>query len=117
MSADSGIRKLSYAQLNIQRRMHPEISTLIRNTLYPCLTDHPNTYSHTKIGGLSHRVFWFDHDFPESKASAAAKSFRNNFEVQMVYGLVRYLINTNSYARGDIAVLVSLVMSYRLDSI
>lgn len=27
-------------QLNVQRRMRPEISTLIRNTLYPRLQDH-----------------------------------------------------------------------------
>ncbi|KAJ9350269.1 hypothetical protein DTO280E4_8712 [Paecilomyces variotii] len=108
MSDDSGIRKLPYAQLNVQRRMHPDISALVRRTLYPALTDHPSTHSHANIGGLSHRAYWFDHRYPESKAPAASgatKSFCNNFEVQMVYGLVRYLINTNSYARGDIAVL------------
>lgn len=109
MDPNSGIRTLPHSRLTIQRRMHPDISDCVRKTLYPFLVDHPSTYTHPEVGGLSHRTFWLDHNSPEEKSAASSrttKSFCNQFEVEMVCGLVRYLINTNSYGLGDIAVLV-----------
>lgn len=92
--------------------MHPDISACVRKTLYPFLIDHESTFSHPEVGGLCYRTFWLDHSSPEEKSAASSgttKSFCNQFEVQMVCGLVRYLINTSSYGLGDIAVLVSRV--------
>jgi hypothetical protein len=108
---DSGIKPIPYSRLTIQRRMHPEISVIPKNTLYPYLTDHPSTALHPEVGGLVERTYWFDHRVSEDKfplSSSTARSFSNTFEVEMVEGLVRYLVNSNAYGLRDIAVLVRL---------
>ncbi|KAK2783225.1 hypothetical protein FQN53_009311 [Emmonsiellopsis sp. PD_33] len=105
---DSGIRTLPRAILSVQRRMHPEISTIPRTILYPHLKDHPSTMIHPDVGGLAHRTYWFDHTVPEDQYqgfSSATKSFSNRFEVDMVGGLVQYLVRSNAYGLGDIAIL------------
>lgn len=54
------------------------------------------------------RLWWLDHRKPEDRPdprSAMAKSYSNAFEVEMVLGLVRYLVNTNEYDFNDIAIL------------
>jgi superfamily I DNA and/or RNA helicase len=45
------------AQLKIQRRMRPEISTLIRETLYARLLDHNSTFNLPNVVGLRQNVF------------------------------------------------------------
>lgn len=94
---------LNMSRLNLQRRMHPEVSELVREISYPKLRDHPSTSAHPEIAGMADRVYWFDHEQPEDDDKS--KSFSNSFEVQMTSALVEYLINTNEYDFGDIAVL------------
>ena len=94
---------LAMSRLNLQRRMHPYISELLRITLYPTLEDHPSTHMHPEVAGMAHRVYWFDHNRPED--DGPSKSFSNAFEVEMTCALVDYLVNTNEYDFGDIAVL------------
>ncbi len=58
---------------------------------------------------MADRLYWFDHRIPEDVAdptSALSKSCSNSFEVEVVAGLVQYLISGNAYDLGDIAVLV-----------
>ncbi|KAK2761189.1 hypothetical protein FQN54_001710 [Arachnomyces sp. PD_36] len=108
MDSNSGIPALPYTQLNIQKRMHPDISLLLKKTLYPNLQDHPSTLEHPSVQGLANRTYWLDHRIPENDSGTArgsSKSFSNTFEVGMVDGLVRYLVNTNAYGLNDIAVL------------
>lgn len=97
------------SQLSVQRRMHAEIADLSRATLYPYLKDHSSTTHHPAVIGLEERTFWFDHrvpeDDPDSVSTSSKKSFSNSYEVQMVIGLVRYLVKSNAYGLGDIAVL------------
>lgn len=111
MDSKSGIPALPYSQLNIQRRMHPEISLLLKKTLYPNLKDHPSTEEHSSVGGINNRTYWVDHRIPEDVAvtSGSSKSFSNKHEVEMVAGLVRYLVNSNAYGLNDIVVLVSFL--------
>ena len=94
---------LQMSHLNVQRRMHPEISELVRRTLYPNLIDHSSTNTHPEVAGLADRVFWFDHNHPEDVVGD--KSCSNAFEVDMTCALVEYLIDTNEYDLRDIAVL------------
>lgn len=111
MDSKSGIPALPYCQLNIQKRMHPEISLLLKKTLYPNLKDHPSTLLHPSVAGLSNRTYWLDHRNPENESagpSDSSKSFSNTFEVDMVAGIVNYLVNSNVYGLSDIGVLVSL---------
>ncbi len=73
-----------------------------------CFKDHESTYRHPPVAGMTDRVWWFDHQQPEDRPdcrSSMSKSYSNSFEVEMICGLVQYLINSNEYDLGDIAVL------------
>lgn len=95
------------AQLNVQRRMRPEISTLIRETMYPLLEDHSSTKTHPKVVGMRKDVFWLDHDnFEEgARADAHQKSHSNIWEVDMVHALVRHILRQGVYKSTEVAVL------------
>ena len=113
MDSESGNPALPFSQLSMQKRMHPEISELMKKTLYPYLTDHPSTLLHPSVAGLSHRMYWLDHRVPEDQSVASvgsSKSFSNAYEADMVGGLVRYLVNGNAYGLRDIVVLVSVIL-------
>ncbi|RPA90894.1 hypothetical protein L873DRAFT_1753088 [Choiromyces venosus 120613-1] len=103
-----GGRKFPIAELETQRRMHPSISALIRNTLYPKLQDAPNMRENPPVPGLEKRLFWMDHRHLEDgadKTELIQTSHSNNFEVDMVVALVRHLSRQGVYKSGDIAVL------------
>ena len=95
------------AQLNIQRRMRPQISSLVRATLYPFLQDHDSTKHLPDVVGMRKNVFWLDHDnFEEGvKANHQQFSHSNLWEVDMVHALVRHIVRQGVYKSTDIAVL------------
>ncbi|EEQ35140.1 Ab1-133 [Microsporum canis CBS 113480] len=95
------------AQLDTQRRMRPEISTLIRETLYPRLIDHPSTKTFPDVVGMRHNVFWLDHENMENSAGTDRhqKSHSNDWEVDMTHSLVRHIVRQGVYNSRDIAVL------------
>jgi superfamily I DNA and/or RNA helicase len=94
-------------QLTIQRRMRPEISRLIRDTLYPRLVDHPVTKILPAVAGMRKNVFWYHHTEPEVRVqdTTRGKSHSNDAEVCMTHALVRHIIRQGVYKSGDIAVL------------
>jgi hypothetical protein len=94
-------------QLNIQRRMRDEISSLIRETIYPDLRDHSSIIALPDVVGMRSNVFWLDHSNVEIKKQADIhqKSKSNGWEVTMVHTLVRHLVRQGIYNRSDIAVL------------
>jgi hypothetical protein len=95
------------AQLNVQRRMRPEISELIRATLYPRLIDHESTKILPNVVGMRKNIFWLDHENSEEGASQDQhqKSHSNLWEVGMTHALVRHIIRQGVYSSSDIAVL------------
>ncbi|KAH4209175.1 hypothetical protein HBI81_042970 [Parastagonospora nodorum] len=96
------------AQLNVQRRMRPEISTLIRETLYAKLADHTSTINMPNVVGLRENVFWLDHTHLEDDGQMEvqhSKSRSNSWEVQMVHAMVRHVVRQGLYKSSDIAVL------------
>lgn len=95
------------AQLNVQRRMRPQISTLIREKLYPRLQDHAITKTLPDVVGMRKNVFWLDHDnFEEgAKADQQQKSHSNLWEVDMTHALVRHIVRQGVYSSTEIAVL------------
>ncbi|KAL9107511.1 MAG: hypothetical protein Q9227_007613 [Pyrenula ochraceoflavens] len=102
---DPDILAMPVSQLAIQRRMHPDISQITRLT-YPYLADHSATLSHPPTEGLARRMFWFDSFAAEtSPLNSTTKSYTNDFEAAMVFGLVRYLLRGGAYALGEIAVI------------
>lgn len=99
--------RLPVAQLSVQRRMRPEISALIRETIYPRLIDHDTTKGLPDVVGMYQNVFWLDHDNVEDGWSEEAhqKSHSNQWEVEFTHALVRHLVRQGKYASSDIAVL------------
>lgn len=96
------------AQLNVQRRMRPQISTLIRETIYAKLKDHATTTELPDVVGMRQNVFWLDHNNLENANDADAyntKSKSNLWEVKLVHALVRHVVRQGVYKPDDIAVL------------
>jgi hypothetical protein len=104
---EPGRLKMPVAQLNVQRRMRPEISKLIRETIYPKLGDHPSTTDLPDVIGMRKNVFWLDHDHLEEGQHSEMhyKSHSNIWEVEMVHALVRHIVRQGAYKSSDIAVL------------
>jgi hypothetical protein len=104
------------AQLDHQRRMHPTISTLVRETLYPRLRDHPDTISYPEIPGMKRRLFWLDHRNTEDAGDPEEpmQSKTNMWEAKMVTALVRHLCRQGKYKPGEIAVLTPYVGQLRI---
>jgi hypothetical protein len=105
---EAGRPSVPIAQLNVQRRMRPEISTLIRETIYKKLVDHPTTVNLPNVVGLRQNVFWLDHTHLEDAKQIDfqhSKSKSNSWEVQMVHVLVRHVVRQGTYKSSDIAVL------------
>ncbi|KAF4124507.1 Superfamily I DNA and/or RNA helicase [Geosmithia morbida] len=78
---------LPFTVLQTQRRMHPSISALVRNTLYPDLEDHESVRSYPEVAGFRKRLFWLDHKNPETKRdsnSGIETSYSNPFEADMI---------------------------------
>jgi hypothetical protein len=98
---------VQYVTLEVQRRMHPSISTLIRLPLYPNLKDSPEVTHYPEVPGIRHRLFWLDHDHHEDgkDQKADSTSHTNQYEVEMVFALVRHLVRQGVYKTCDIAVL------------
>ncbi|TFK44429.1 hypothetical protein BDQ12DRAFT_672980 [Crucibulum laeve] len=95
------------SQIDVQRRMRPTISNLIRKTLYPRLVDHDLVKLYPDVRGFSCNVFFFDHKHKENGgASDDLASKYNIFEVDMIKDLVLYLLRQGCYSQeGDIVVL------------
>ncbi|CZS92503.1 uncharacterized protein RAG0_03111 [Rhynchosporium agropyri] len=104
---DPGRPAFPVAQLNVQRRIRPEISTLIRTTIYPRLIDHETTKKLPDVVGMRRNVFWLDHQNMEESPDADRhqKSRSNDWEVDMTYALVRHIVRQGVYNSSDIAVL------------
>lgn len=96
------------AQLEVQRRMRPDVSTLIRETIYPKLVDHPSTFALPDVVGMRKNVFWLDHDHLEDQKESLVhhnKSKSNEWEINMLHVLVRHMIRQGVYSSSEIAVL------------
>ena len=81
----SGEAAIPMQQLLLQRRMRPEISNLIRMTIYPNLQDHPAVLEHPKLKGfnLPSSLFFFSHKHAERLDEQASKS--NTYEVNPIH--------------------------------
>jgi hypothetical protein len=99
--------QLPLSILKTQRRMHPSIAELVRDSLYPELQDHPSVFEYPEIDGIRDRLFWLDHREKEDPRApqAVSLSSTNTFEVEMVAALVSHLVRQGTYASKDIAVI------------
>ncbi|KAE9567786.1 hypothetical protein CGMCC3_g16037 [Colletotrichum fructicola] len=101
--------KFTFSILDTQRRMHPSISELVRSTLYRSLSDSDAVQEYPPVCGLAKRLFWLHHESPESGRNSdqdsIETSYSNDFEIDMVVGLVSHLLRQGVYKSGEIAVL------------
>ncbi|CCA71455.1 related to ECM32-DNA dependent ATPase/DNA helicase B [Serendipita indica DSM 11827] len=88
---------LPMAQLNIQRRMRPEVSTLIRGCLYPRLQDHENVTKYPSVRGMVKNVWFLHHTNKEGGDGEDSVSKCNLFEVEMIKSLVLFFIRQGVY--------------------
>ena len=98
-------RPIPYSTLETQRRMHPSISQLIRETLYPQLKDDRLVYEYPPVAGMGKRLFWFDHRMHESQLSVNDSTYWNEHEIDVTVALVHHLVKQGTYNGDDIAVL------------
>jgi hypothetical protein len=99
-------KPLPLSTLEVQRRMHPSISQLVRETQYPRLKDDPSVSTYPEVVGMRHRLFWMHHEeLEDDKSDGDLTSRTNSFEVDMVMALVKHLTQQGVYIPTDIAVL------------
>ncbi|KAF4457780.1 hypothetical protein F53441_353 [Fusarium austroafricanum] len=103
---EPGLAAAPFAQLNVQRRMRPEISQLIRR-VYPNLQDHESTFTLPDVVGMRKTLFWLDHNHPEDSGGdgTRVKSHSNQWETNMATALVRHIVRQVEYRTEDIALL------------
>ncbi|KAK6528856.1 hypothetical protein TWF694_004090 [Orbilia ellipsospora] len=114
---DETLVEFPVAQLDIQRRMHPDIANLVRTTLYPELYDHEITKHYPQITGIKRRLFWLDHqnyEDPSDPNDAMGLSKTNTWEARTVVSLIAYLTRQGTYKSGEIAVLTPYISQLRL---
>lgn len=107
----AGIR-LPFESLATQRRMHPSISRLVHDTLYPDLNDNPSVRDYPTVSGVRRRLFWLDHAEEEAQKDPAQPnqvSHSNDHEVQMVAALTSHLVRQGVYPSDGIVVLTPYV--------
>ncbi|KAJ6019932.1 hypothetical protein N7499_004174 [Penicillium canescens] len=103
---EPGLKPAPVAQLNVQRRMRPEISQLIRS-IYPKLEDHESVTTLPNVIGMRNNLFWLDHRRGEDSEDDGSrmKSHSNQWEVDMATALVRHLVRQGECKSADIALL------------
>lgn len=85
------INQMPYSMLQEQRRMLPEIRTLVAPIYGNLLHDHPSVGNQEFIPGMGTiRSFFFDHREHESNDSLSSKV--NDFEASMVVKFLAYLV-------------------------
>ncbi|KAL1846495.1 hypothetical protein VTK73DRAFT_279 [Phialemonium thermophilum] len=112
---------LPYSTLLTQRRMHPDIARLVRETLYPDLEDAVAVARYPPVAGMRQRLFWLHHEHEEQGRNSSGSgddptstSVSNEWEAAMALELVAYLTRQGAYKPGDIAVLVPYLAQLRL---
>lgn len=99
---------VAFSTLEAQRRMHPSIAQLVRETLYPRLEDAAAVSQYPEISGMRNRLFWLDHRHQEASKpdkDPVGTSHWNDYEIEMTTALVNHLVQQGTYNGGDIAVL------------
>ncbi|RZC40520.1 AAA 12 domain containing protein [Asbolus verrucosus] len=90
--------------LKVQHRMRPEISNLLKATIYPFLEDDESVLAKPPVLGVAKNVFFVDHRHPEHTSNATCR--RNSHEAEFLVAFARYLI-LNGYKSSDLVILAA----------
>ncbi|RZC41405.1 NFX1-type zinc finger-containing protein 1, partial [Asbolus verrucosus] len=78
--------------LNVQHRMRPEISGLIRPSIYPFLEDHPSVHQRPPITGIDNCILFIDHNHPEESDDGFTRHLvLNGYNPENITILAAYL--------------------------
>jgi hypothetical protein len=103
--AELNTPRLELCTLDVQRRMHPSISQLIRG-IYPNLHDASVVKDYPMVTGMRDRVYWMHHVHPEDESGVNQSTSRTNqYEVDMIAALARHLVRQGTYRSDEIAIL------------
>jgi hypothetical protein len=94
--------KIESVQILQQRRMRPEISSLIR-LLYPNLIDHESVKSRPSIIPFQKNVFFFNHQWREDE-TIDKESKKNIKEAEFICKFTEFLVK-NNHKTSDITIL------------
>ncbi|KAI9014572.1 RNA helicase [Phycomyces nitens] len=95
---------MPYSRLSFQRRMRPEIRTLIDPIYFdPPLQDHPDVVKLPLVRGMDKSLFFLSHTEPESHMEETA-SKSNEHEAEMAAKLSTYLL-MQGYSPADITII------------
>jgi AAA domain len=95
--------KLPSVTLEVQHRMRPEISRIIRAQTYPRLRDHESVFEHPAVKGASKNIVFLDHRYPEA-GEEDGTSKKNYHEAETCVELVRFFL-LQGYGPNQIVVL------------
>ncbi|XP_050297932.1 NFX1-type zinc finger-containing protein 1-like [Anthonomus grandis grandis] len=90
--------------LNVQHRMRPEISQLIKPHIYEHLIDHNSTLQRAPILGVEKSLYFVNHQ--ESEDLCQDESKKNVHESKFLIGLARHLI-LNGYKPEQVTILAA----------
>jgi AAA domain len=91
--------------LEVQHRMRPSISALIRAQTYPSLRDHDSVTKYPEVKGVSESLLFIDHGVPEDGAEMENATTKSNaFEADLCVEIVRFLL-LQGYRTDQIVVL------------
>ncbi|KAK6527341.1 hypothetical protein TWF281_010523 [Arthrobotrys megalospora] len=101
-----------HVTLNLQHRMRPEISSLVRNLTYPELEDAEKTNGRPRFRGFQDNVIFVSHNHPELNATRIADrrddgsnlSKENKYEAEILIKCVRY-VGQQGYGTDNLVVL------------
>ena len=96
--------KIPKARLDLQHRMRPEISFLMKY-FYDDLIDHEIVKSYESIRGVEKNVFFIDHSYSED-GDEESLSKSNKYEAEYLTRLCNYLLFQN-YSENQITILVA----------
>ena len=99
------LNNFPFVTLKVQHRMRPEISSLIRPSIYEELEDAEEVKKYNHVQGISKDVFFIDHtSHEEPNHQKDLKSHVNKFEAEYVVELCQYLLK-QGYERSEITIL------------
>jgi len=104
---------LPTASLNVQHRMRPSISQIIRSQTYPTLKDHPSVEKYANVLGVKGNVIFIDHNCKEDaevekRGKNNQKTKSNFYEASLCVELVRFFL-LQGYLPDQIVVLTPYV--------
>ena len=110
----SGVPRVT---LTTQRRMHPDISSLISPTIYKRLENDASVFSHPHVKGVQKRLFFLQHDKMEDIAhsdEASEQGGKSNLhEARFIVKLAQHLLY-NGYSSNQIVILAMYREQIRL---